>query len=277
LNAPTSPSPKPLVARLTDTLRMTINKDLAIILDRHFENYSISQIVGGATNADLYRIENNSGNYILKMQYSSLEKEYLNYKWLNKKLPVPQVKFYCQHNKYELLCMTELQGQTLEYYIGKVDAKEIIRQYAKSLKLLHSLKIDKNALVQDIDQKLSIAKFNLKNGLVDCSQLQPENQNCELTELYEKLVSIKPNSFELVFTHGDYCFDNLIFEDDKLNGFIDIGNGGIADKYQDIALAVRSIEGNFNINLMNYFYEEYGLREIDKQKLEFYILLDEFF
>jgi len=256
---------------------MTIKNDLAILLDEHFEDYTISQISGGATNAELYKIETDLKNYVLKKQQSSLEKEYLNYMWLNKKVPVPEIEFYRQFNEFELLCMTELQGETLEYYVGEVDDREIIRRHAKSLKLLHSLEIDNNALVQSLDSRLFMAEFNFKNGLIDFSQIQLENQGYEFSELYGKLLIIRPDTYDLVFTHGDYCFDNVIFKNDKLSGFVDLGNGGVADKYQDIALAVRSIKNDLNVNLVDLFYEEYGLIDVDKQKLEFYILLDEFF
>lgn len=71
--------------------------------------------------------------------------------------------------------------------------------------------------------------------------------------------------------------DNLIYNEGKLSGFVDLGNGGVADKYQDLALAVRSILDNFTLDHVELFYRVYGLRNIDKSKLEFYTLLDEFF
>ena len=50
---------------------------------------------------------------------------------------------------------------------------------------------------------------------------------------------------ELVFTHGDYCLPNSFIKDNKTVGFIDLGNAGIADKWQDLALCIRSLEHNF--------------------------------
>ena len=112
---------------------------------------------------------------------------------------------------------------------------------------------------------------------MDRSQLQAENLDFGLKELFEKLSKTKPIDFEPVFTHGDYCLDNVIFDFDGLSGFIDMGNGGIADRYQDIALAIRSVQDDISGELVGLFCEEYGLREININKMEFYILLDEFF
>lgn len=258
---------------------MKISNDLKILLDRHFENYSVSKMSGGATDADLYKIKisKNEAYYILKKQFASLKNDYLNCKWLKEKVPVPEIIFYEKLEEYELLCMSELKGKTLGDYFDKKGEKEMVIQYASSLKWLHSLKIDNNALVQNLNTRLSKAKCNLENGLINIAELQPENQNYNLNELFDKLLGIKPSSYELVFTHGDYCLDNIIYDNDNLSGFIDLGNGGVADKYQDIALAVRSIKDDFNTELVNLFYEEYGLIEVNEGKLEFYTLLDEFF
>lgn len=256
--------------------------DLQIFLDTYFDKYSLLPISGGATNADLFKIMTAEGeSFILKRQTFddskvSLQNDKNNYEWLEGKVPVPTVKFYHRLDKYEFLCMTEIQGQPLENFFGKIDAKEVIRRYANSLKLLHSLKIDQFSF-QNLDNRLEKAKYNLDHGLIVISELQPENKSFEPKKLFENLLKIKPIDYDLVFTHGDYCFDNLIYNDTELSGFIDIGNGGVADRYQDIALAIRNIQDEFNDELVNLFCKEYGINEIDKKKVAFYTLLDEFF
>jgi len=247
------------------------------ILDKYFKNYSFSPISGGATNAELFKIGVENGEtYILKKS-SDLKKDFQNYQWLTGKIPVPQIVFFEHSEQYDYLCMTELQGQSLDYYINKIDKRQIVKYYAQSLKLLHSLKIDSEALVQNLDERLAEAAYNIENNLVNISQLQLENRGIKPEQLFKKLLSIKPSESDLVFTHGDYCLDNVIFDNGKLSGFIDLNNGGVADKYQDIALAVRSIEDEFGGEMVSFFYKQYGLTEVDSQKIEFYILLDEFF
>ena len=282
-NPPTSQSPI-VGGKAIGHNKMNNSKNLKNLLDKYFENYFVEQVEGGSTMAELFRITTvkDTKSFIFKKQVyqnenTNLKDDYQNYLWLEGKVPVPKVIFYEQSGDFEFLCLTELQGRTLEYYFDKIDDKEIITNYAKSLKWLHSLRIDKSAMTQSIDLKIQRAKFNLDSGLVDISQLQPENQICSPNELFAKLLSIKPTSNELVFTHGDYCFDNIIFDDNNLSGFIDIGNGGIADKYQDIALAVRSIQNDFRPDMIDIFYKVYGLDKPNNSKIEFYTLLDEFF
>lgn len=247
-------------------------------LDRYFGRYKISPISAGKTNAQLFSIQTENGEqYILKCQENSLQNDYLNYTWLKGKVPVPQVVFYDQVDAYEMLCMTALKGYPLAGYIGEIEPAEVVKRYAQALKLLHSVKIDAYALVQNLSHRLRQAKNNMENDLVEVSDLQPENQHIALEDLYDKLIALQPQSFDLVFTHGDYCLDNLFFEDENFSGFIDLDKGGVADRYQDLALAVRSISDDLGEEFVPIFFQEYGLHSIDHRKIEFFVILDEFF
>lgn len=96
-------------------------------------------------------------------------------------------------------------------------------------------------------------------------------------DLFEELVSNKPLDEELVFTHGDYCLPNVIMENQRVSGYIDWGRAGVADKYQDLALAIRSISYNFGKDYVPYFLAGYGIKELDESKVDFYQLMDEFY
>ncbi|MCG7860465.1 phosphotransferase, partial [Flavihumibacter sediminis] len=75
----------------------------------------------------------------------------------------------------------------------------------------------------------------------------------------------------------DYCPDNLILDDGVVSAFIDMDWGGVADRYQDLALAIRSLKHESLDNLIPLFLHNYGLTYLDENKLLFYTLLDEFF
>lgn len=62
-----------------------------------------------------------------------------------------------------------------------------------------------------------------------------------------------------------------------MSGFIDLGRAGIADKWQDIALCVRSLKHN----VQDHKYIDLLFKHLDiepnYEKIKYYILLDELF
>jgi aminoglycoside 3'-phosphotransferase-2 len=91
------------------------------------------------------------------------------------------------------------------------------------------------------------------------------------------LFSTRPAHEDLVVAHGDACLPNFLARDGQLTGLIDCGRLGVADRYQDLALAARSISRNYGRAFIPAFFSAYGVDQPDEQKLAWYALLDEFF
>ena len=101
-------------------------------------------------------------------------------------------------------------------------------------------------------------------------------------ELYYWLMANRPPE-DIFFTHGDYCQPNIFIDGTKVTGFIDVGSGGIADRWQDIALCVRSLGYNLGEiekakkeKYINLLFSHLGI-DPDWVKINYYILLDELF
>lgn len=114
-------------------------------------------------------------------------------------------------------------------------------------------------------------------GLVDENEIDDIGQGRTAQDLLAELFRTKPATEDLVFTHGDYCLPNVIIHRGSISGFVDWGRAGIADRYQDLALAVRSLTYNFGAEWMPLLFREYGIERPDRDKVEFYMLMDEFF
>jgi aminoglycoside phosphotransferase len=112
---------------------------------------------------------------------------------------------------------------------------------------------------------------------VDEADFDEARQGRKAADLFEELLRTKPAGEELVFTHGDFCLPNILIEGGRLSGFVDWGRAGIADRYQDLALAARSLAHNHGADWVPLLFQEYGIPQPDASRVEFYKLLDEFF
>ena len=71
-----------------------------------------------------------------------------------------------------------------------------------------------------------------------------------------------------VLIHGDYCLPNIILQDWRLSGYIDLGNGGLGDRHIDLLWGVWTL--NFNLKTTAWterFLDAYGRDKIDLEKL----------
>ena len=72
-----------------------------------------------------------------------------------------------------------------------------------------------------------------------------------------------------VLLHGDYCLPNIILNNWKLSGFIDVGNGGVGDRHIDIFWGIWTLA--FNLNTSKYrrrFLDAYGRDKADESILK---------
>ena len=207
----------------------------------------------------------------------SMEREVELLKWLEGKLPVPKVLLFISDTEYEYLLMTEVKGtHSCDPSFGS-DLPKLVRLLAKGLRMIHSIDIKNCSFDERLSIKLKEAEYRVINGLVNEDDFDDIRHGRKAVDLFQELFVSKPANEDLVFTHGDYCLPNIIIYNGDISGFIDWGRGGIADRYQDLALAARSLAYNFDAKWIPLLFKEYGIDNIDYSKIEYYKLLDEFF
>lgn len=237
----------------------------------------------GMSAAAVYEIKNILGgknaylkiNPVHNLETLAYEKDI--YRWLSPYLPVPEIYYYSKDEKYEYLLMSEIEGFNAADN-NTLSSEELVILLARGLRQIHSIDISSCPFNTTLNVKLKQAKKNVDMRLVDKDDFNEENQGKSSEDIYNNLVDKRTFSEELVFTHGDYCFPNIMLKHNEVSGFIDMGRAGVADKYQDIALFYRSMKYNLGSEeLFPLFLREYGLEEVQREKIDYYILLDELF
>lgn len=209
------------------------------------------------------------------------ERERTMMEWLKGRLPVPQILAFERHMGSNYLLMSKVPGRMACDESYQANPKEAVRLLAEGLKLLWAVDIKNCPCINDIENKLRQAKYRVENALCDVDNTEPETFGeggfASPKELYRWLWENRPKE-EPVLAHGDYCLPNLFFENGTISGYIDLGRAGIADKWQDIALCVRSIRHNFGTDAA--YTEQFFCcleMEPDERKIRYYILMDELF
>lgn len=208
--------------------------------------------------------------------------------WLYGKLPVPEIICREVQDGKDYLLMTKLPGVMACHEVYMNDPAQQVRLLAEAIKMLWSVKAEGCPCNQSINEKLKLARYNVEHGLVDTEHVEPGTFGPggfeSPADLLQWLEEHKPQE-ELVLSHGDLCLPNVFFENGRVSGFLDLAHTGVGDKWQDIALCLRSLRHNHNgvYDGRIYggfdeadFFRRLGL-EPDWEKIRYYLLLDELF
>lgn len=192
--------------------------------------------------------------------------------WLQGKLRVPQVIECGEAGDSEYLIMTELNGQHIDRLMDSPE--DYVTQLARAIRAVQGVDIQNCPFVSNLDTRLRELSYLLENGLADTdpAHWQQSTAFSSPQALYRWLVENRPAE-DPVFSHGDISANFFIENGEPC--FYDLARMGVADRWADIALALRDIR-EVCPALEPLFFEKLGLAP-DPQKIDYYILLDELF
>jgi kanamycin kinase len=71
-----------------------------------------------------------------------------------------------------------------------------------------------------------------------------------------------------VLVHGDYCLPNVLVQDGKLSGLVDVGQSGLGGPEIDLAAGVWTLQYNFGKGHARAFLDVYGWPPMTDQAIE---------
>ncbi|WP_416064249.1 APH(3') family aminoglycoside O-phosphotransferase [Rhizobium sp. ZK1] len=255
---------------------------LPVSLRSHLGGYEWRRDALGRSSACVFRLEaeRRPGLY-LKVEeagpFCELADEAERLVWLaSRGLPCPEVIAHESDGERSFLLMTALPGADL-VTAAMLLPEERVEVLASALSTLHSLDISACPFDHRLDNRLAVAEARMRAGVVDETDFDEKRLGKSTFFLFGELQRLRPASENLVIAHGDACLPNFLAADGRFAGYIDCCRLGVADRYQDIALACHSIAYNFGEEFVRLFLNAYGLSIIDPVKMDYYQLLDEFF
>lgn len=193
------------------------------------------------------------------------------------RIGAPQALAYAVAEPFAYLALSEVAGRMACDAALAAEGPQVARLLGEGMRQLHAVDAARCPFDRRLARTLALATERLVAGQVDVGDFDDPDR--DPTELLAWLQTHIPAEEDLVFTHGDYCLPNVLIDAhaQRINGYIDWGRAGVADRYQDLALAARSLAYNGGADLVAQLWAGYGLVQPDQDKLTFYRLLDEFF
>jgi len=246
--------------------------------------YEVERDTVGESGGAVYRLHGKAGAPALFLKYGQgsvaddVDDEMARLRWLGSYLPAPAVLHFTRTPDEAWLLMTAVEGKTA-YRILEDDAArriEVVRALARFLRRIHDIPTSECPFNSDHSYRLARARVRIDAGEVDEDDFDDERAGWTAGQVWDAMQALLPFAPDPVVTHGDYSLDNLLIVDGEVSGCIDVGRLGIADRYQDLAIAWNCL-GEFGAPLQEHFLEQYGITEPDRRRLQFHLLLDELF
>jgi aminoglycoside phosphotransferase len=247
-------------------------------LESQLEGFSFTEIKLGHSGARVFKLEKvGSEPLILKFAPSSgssvsgavIRDDASRLAWANSKnLQVARLETFLEHNGFEYLLMTEVQGREAARPWEPEQVPIVIENMARSLRAWH------DTAANDCPFHLSLAD--------EIKDIRKRYANNPIRTLeLEALLEHRPQSEDLVLCQGDPCGVNVFLGADlEITGWIDLGSLCIMDRHCDLAQAVISLNREINRQFNGWserFLEAYGLDVVNQDTLEFYVKFDRFF
>ncbi|WP_231512451.1 APH(3') family aminoglycoside O-phosphotransferase [Paucibacter sp. KBW04] len=200
-------------------------------------------------------------------------------RWLGQALPTNQLLGFEWDGEEAWLLSAAVPGRSAYECLRQrpEQAAEIAQALGAFLARLHALPIEACAFNAQLPIRLAQARRRLEAGLVDAQDFDADRAGQTAEQVWLQLQALLPMQTELVLTHGDYSLDNILLDEaGEVSGVIDLGRLGVADRYQDLAIAWNCLQ-EFGSAAQQAFVSAYGIPSPDPHKIALHLCLDEFF
>lgn len=204
---------------------------------------------------------------------ADLESERVALQWLQGQCWAPELVHYCQQDEIEYLITEAMPGCSSDSELLKADIPGLLSTIAHGLRRIHNLASNDFPRDGSVDMLLARLERLIRLNLLKPEDLKRVGWHGSPHELLDHMHKIRPQAEESVLTHGDYCLPNILVKDGQVTGIVDWGYAGLGDRHRDFAAAVKSICRNLGEEWVNLFFKEYGINELDRERLKYHRLL----
>ncbi|MFP3515426.1 APH(3') family aminoglycoside O-phosphotransferase [Pseudomonas sp. SIMBA_077] len=250
-------------------------------IEHFLGNAALTRDEIGESPCDVYTFKRGNDRFFLKVcpvilapTTYSVSREAQVLSWLSNRLNVPEIVAVANNAEGEFLITRCFKGEPLQALIN--EPSTLVTLFSEALHQLLAVPISDCPFDSSAKSRLKELDYLLAHGLGEASyNLQPWPYLHSLQDLISHLHNTLPTE-QRVFSHGDLCAANVFVDAQDNLHFIDLGRGGVADRWLDIAFVHRNLLNDVSAGIASQFLEGLGIAD-NPAKREFFEQLDELF
>lgn len=214
--------------------------------------------------ARVFFIDRDGGLFLKRAAAGTLKKEALQTHYFHEKGLSAPVLDYREENGYDWLLTARVAGEDCTHKDYLADPARLCELIATRLRALHELDTEGCPVANHTAIYMATIEKNYKNGVFDASFLPPVMGGMTAEDAFSYFQAHRQLLKTDTLLHGDYCLPNILLDNWKFSGFIDLGNGGVGDRHVDLFWGAWTL--GFNLRTDRYrdrFFDAYGRDKID--------------
>jgi kanamycin kinase len=229
-----------------------------------------------SANARVIFLDREGGMYLKSARAGSLKQEAEMDAYFASLGLGPEVLAYSSLEQDWLLTRA-VKGEDCLYPDYLADPNRLAEIMAQMLCDLHSRNHSLCPVQNHTERYLTRATENYRGGHYDAA-LFPDNWGYASAEDARAVIEANAKYLKTdTLLHGDYCLPNILLDNWKPSGFIDVGGGGVGDKHVDLFWGAWTL--NFNLKTDKYcqrFLDAYGRTKFEPEMLRVVAALEVF-
>ncbi|MBQ7354704.1 MAG: aminoglycoside 3'-phosphotransferase [Clostridia bacterium] len=212
-------------------------------------------------------IEKDGGYYLKAAPAGSLRREAELTRFFHEKGLSTEVLCYLSLEK-DWMLTRRVSGEDCTHGDYVADPRRLCDTTAALLRTLHETSVNGCPVPNRTADYLASAEEGYRIGRYDAS-LFPDNWGYASAE--EAIEVVRRDGHLLrtdTLLHGDYCLPNIMLDNWRFSGFIDLGNGGVGDRHIDLFWGAWSLFFNLKTDAyQDRFFDAYGRDKIEPDLL----------
>ncbi len=252
-------------------MKRTLTDSFGITLPEEFNRLITGAPVydsSSSPEARVYLIDKDCGYYLKVSGVGTLKTEALMGAYFHKMGLGAEVLYYQEHEGHDLLLTERVRGEDCTNARYLDEPKRLAAFLGQRLRELHELPTDGCPVSDRITPYLALADKNYSSGSLSRESLACYSHFKSHADAYACLCEGREALKRDTLIHGDFCLPNIILDDWRLSGYIDLGSGGVGDRHIDIFWGLWTL--NFNLKtdrFSNIFLDAYGRDKIERERL----------